>query len=184
MAEDVCPVWAGYWLACPIRKLWQNPENILSEYVKSGMTAVDLGSAMGFFTLPMARMVGDSGRVIAVDIQDKMLEKLQKRAKKKRLDSIIETHLAEDASLQLKQTVDRADFVLAFAVIHEVPDQERVFSELHAVLKKGGKLLFAEPGGHVSRESYDNSLQIAERVGFSIGRSLDIRGSNATELTG
>ena len=52
MADRVCPWWLGYFLASPIRKLVHDPRSILEAYVKSGMTALDIGCAMGFFSLP------------------------------------------------------------------------------------------------------------------------------------
>jgi len=58
MAERICPVWVGYLLASPVRKLFENPKKILGEYIKEGMTVLDLGSAMGFFSIPAARLVG------------------------------------------------------------------------------------------------------------------------------
>ena len=68
MAEEhVCPVWVGYLLASPVRKLIQNPKKLLSPYVEEGMTVLDAGCAMGFFSLPMARMVGPNGKVICGD---------------------------------------------------------------------------------------------------------------------
>ena len=183
MAEEVCPVWVGYWLASPIRKLWQNPVKILSGYVKSGMTVIDVGSAMGFFTLPMAQLVGDSGVVIAVDLQEKMLEKLNKRARKKNLDNRIRTHLAGNTSLNLSGKVDSADFALAFAVVHEVRDQQQLFLELHEVLNENAQLLLAEPTGHhVSEKAYRESIDIARRVGFCENEVLDIRGATTNIL--
>ena len=82
MAKHVCPWWVGYLLVSPIRRWFQDPEKILSPYVSEGMTVLDIGPGMGFFTIPAARMVGDSGRVIAVDLQEKMLKSLVKRAEK------------------------------------------------------------------------------------------------------
>ena len=80
MAHSVCPWWLGYLLASPIRKLIQDPDRILSPYVKPGMVALDVGSAMGFFTLPLARIVGSTGHVIAIDLQEKMIKSLRRRA--------------------------------------------------------------------------------------------------------
>jgi len=51
MAEHRCPVWVGYFLASGLRKLLQNPVKILSPYVKRNMTVLDIGCAMGFFSL-------------------------------------------------------------------------------------------------------------------------------------
>jgi len=73
MAERTCPVWVGYLLASPVRKLFENPKKILGEYIKEGMTVLDLGCAMGFFSIPAARMVGPNGKIICVDVQEKMI---------------------------------------------------------------------------------------------------------------
>ena len=58
MAERVCPWWKGYLLASPIRRWWQKPEELLAPYLREGMTVLEPGPGMGFFTLPMSRMVG------------------------------------------------------------------------------------------------------------------------------
>ena len=69
MAKHVCPFFMGYLLLNPLRKLLENPDRLLGPFVRPGMTVLEPGCAMGFFTLPLARMVGATGRVIAVDIQ-------------------------------------------------------------------------------------------------------------------
>ena len=76
MADRVCPWWLGYLLASPIRKLVYDPRSILGAYVKPGMTALDIGCAMGFFSLPLARLAGPRGKIICVDLQEKMLQLL------------------------------------------------------------------------------------------------------------
>jgi len=84
MALRVCPWWIGYLLASPLRRrLGQDPVKILSPYVREGMTVLEPGPGMGFFTIPLARLVGPSGRVIAVDLQPKMIESLKRRAAKR-----------------------------------------------------------------------------------------------------
>ena len=73
MAERVCPLWVGYLLASPIRKLLQNPKKILSPYIEEDMKVLDIGCAMGFFSIPLARLIGSNGKVICVDMQKKMI---------------------------------------------------------------------------------------------------------------
>ena len=58
MAERVCPWWVGYLLASPVRRLLENPEAVIAPHLSSGATAMDVGSGMGFFSLPMAERVG------------------------------------------------------------------------------------------------------------------------------
>ena len=78
MAERVCPWWLGYLFACPMRRWWQKPEELLAPYLREGMTVLEPGPGMGFFTLPMSRMIGPAGRIVVIDIQAKMLESLRR----------------------------------------------------------------------------------------------------------
>ena len=68
MAHRVCPWWVGYVLLFPLRRLRQNPRTWLGPLVNEGMVVLEPGPAMGFFTLDLARMVGASGRVVAVEV--------------------------------------------------------------------------------------------------------------------
>ena len=163
MASTVCPYWAGYFLLLPLRRLIHNPEKILSPYVTVGMTALDLGPAMGYFTLPLARMVGAEGKVIAADVQESMLLALQKRAEKVNLADRIIPRVCGSDSLCLKEFDAAVDFALAFAVIHEIPDACNVFKELTMALKPGALLLVAEPKGHVSTGDFAKTIEISHQ---------------------
>jgi len=166
MAEHVCPVWVGYLLASPLRKLLQNPGKILGPHVKENMSVLDVGCAMGFFSLPLARLVGPDGKVICVDFQEKMLRSLKKRAGKAGLGKRIETRLCSRDSLGLDDLGGRIDFVLAFDVVHEVPDPSRLFREIHEVMEPAARVLVAEPKGWVSAKKFEMSISIAEQNGF------------------
>jgi len=166
MAERVCPVWVGYLLLNPLRKLLESPRKVLGPYVSPGMTVLEPGCGMGFFTLPLARMVGPEGKVVAVDIQPKMLEKVRARAKRARLLSRIETRLAKGNALGLEYLAGRVDFALALHVVHELKDQAGFFQEIQAALKPGGRFLVVEPKGHVSADDFAESLEMAHRAGL------------------
>ena len=168
MAEHVCPVWIGYLLASPLRKLFQNPKKILSPHVKEGMKVLDIGCAMGFFSLPLAKMVGSAGKVICVDVQAKMIESLQKRARKAGLSDIMETRVCGQDSLGLDDLHGQIDFALASAVVHEVPDAKKFFAEIHGPLKPTAKFLVVEPKGHVSEDDFAVTIFVAERNGFTV----------------
>ena len=168
MAEDICPVWVGYLLANPLRKLLHNPRKILSPHIKEGDRVIDVGSAMGFFSIPAAKMAGNTGKVYCLDIQQEMLDTLTGRAKKAGVDSIIETRLTTSDSYNIADLKSEIDVAITFAVIHEVPDREALFHELYSALKTGGKVLVSEPKGHVSEEHFDSSLSRAVNAGFSV----------------
>ena len=182
MENHVCPWYIGYLLASPLRRLFLNPEKFLRPHVKEGMTVLEVGPGMGFFSLPLAKLVGESGQVICVDIQEKMLKNLRKRADNAGLLWRIETRLCADASLQIDDLKEKIDFVLAFAVVHEVPDTKKLFIEILNSIKSGGVLLVSEPAGHVTKEEFDITLSIAQSVGFQILDSLKINRSHSVTM--
>lgn len=179
--KHVCPWWLGYFLINPLRKYRHNPDKILDPYVRPGMNVIDYGCAMGYFSLPLARKTGKDGKVYCLDIQERMLIKLRKRAKNAKLDHLIETQLI-DRQGNIKIPERSIDFLLLFAVVHEADNQAELFKSLSALLKPGGKVLFAEPRGHVSLTSYTVSLKQAENAGLSIIKELEIANSHSSLL--
>ena len=87
---------------------------------------------------------------MAVDVQPKMVEGLQKRARRAGLSDRIEARVAPAATMALDAYDNAVDFVLAFAVVHETPSAEGFFAEAARAMKPGASLLLAEPAGHVS----------------------------------
>jgi ubiquinone/menaquinone biosynthesis C-methylase UbiE len=183
MWAQVCPWWMGYFLANPLRRLFQDPRQILGTYIKKGMIVLDVGSGMGFFSLPIADLVGEKGQVIAVDLQEKMLRSLRKRARKAGVLGRIETRQCSDHSLGIENLSGRIDFALAFAVLHEIPDIPAALTSICLSLKKGGLLLIAEPHGHVSREDFRKTISIANGCGLETAESPHIWRSHSVLLT-
>ena len=165
-SHRVCPWWLGYLLATPFRRLLQNPRKILRPWVSEGATVIEPGPGMGFFTLELARLVGPRGRVVALDIQPKMLSSLKRRARRAGLLDRIEARLIKPESMGLADLKGRADLVFAFAVVHELPRAEEFFRESYQVLKSGGKLLLSEPHPRVSEADFVRTVMLAEAAGF------------------
>ena len=182
MAHRVCPWWLGYFLLNPWRRRGQNPAKILAPYVREGMTVLEPGPGMGFFTLDLLRMVGNSGRVIAVDIQPKMLAKLKRRAAKAGLLERLDLRLASSESMGITDLAGTVDFTLAFAVVHEFRDAARFFTEVAAASKASASLLLAEPTGHVKPADFDAELKAAFSTGFELVNRPTIRRSHAALL--
>lgn len=180
--HHVCPWWMGYLLANPLRRLQHDPVGLLAPYVREGMIVLEPGPGMGFFTLELARLVGAAGRVVAVDIQQRMLAALRRRAGKAGLSGRIEARLAPPNSLAIDDLADSVDFVLAFAVVHEMPDAGAFFGEAARALKPGGALLLAEPTGHVGAAAFDAELQAAAAAGFTVAERPAIQRSTAALL--
>jgi ubiquinone/menaquinone biosynthesis C-methylase UbiE len=182
MAHDVCPWWQGYWLASPLRKLLHDPTSILKPFVREGMTVFEPGPGMGFFTLPMARMVGQSGRVVAVDIQPQMIENLRRKARRSSVDNRIECRLMESSGMGISDLAGKVDFILAFAVVHEMPDSMKFFTESFLALKRGGKVLFSEPSSHIDNSEFQKSLDLARKAGFEVESIPRIRSNQSAVL--
>lgn len=159
----VCPVELAGSLDNRIRRWVQNPEKILSPYIQEGMTVLDFGCGPGFFTIEMARLVGQSGRVFAADLQEGMLDRLKKKTQGTELGSRIVLHKTEADKIGLSE---KFDFILAFYLLHEVPDQEGFFSEIWRILKSKGKLLIVEPPFHVSRSAFEETVKKTQNAGF------------------
>ncbi|MBN1103491.1 MAG: methyltransferase domain-containing protein [Deltaproteobacteria bacterium] len=173
MAHRICPAWLGYFLLNPLRRILENPESMLSGLVREGMTVLEPGCGMGFFTLPIARMVGAEGRVVAVDIQSKMLSALGRRAERAGLSERIDLRLAGPDGLGLEEIPGTVDLAVALHVVHEVPDQASFFAEIVRALKPEGKLLVIEPRGHVSPEQMEETIFKATAAGFEIEDALN-----------
>jgi ubiquinone/menaquinone biosynthesis C-methylase UbiE len=174
----VCPWWAApFTLDIFVRRWIHDPERIVGCYVRPGMTVIEVGCGTGWFTIPMARMVGEPGKVIAVDLQQQMLDIVRRRAEKAGVAHRIELHKCQQDRLGLDV---QADFSLVFAMLHEVPDQDRLLGEVYRSLKPGGKLLLGEPPIHVTRRKFAGEVAVAEKVGFEILGLPRIRWGHAT----
>lgn len=184
MTKRVCPWWLGYFLASPIRRwlMREDPAQILAPYVRDGMTVFEPGPGMGFFTLELARRVGSSGKVVAVDVQPKMLAGLRRRAAKAGLLDRIEMRVASPESLGVDDLAARVNFTLAYALVHEMPDSPKFFRQVAVVSKVSALLLLAEPSGHVKGEKFENELKEAAEAGFVIAERPSVPHSRAVLL--
>jgi ubiquinone/menaquinone biosynthesis C-methylase UbiE len=161
----VCPVERAGSLDNRIRRWFQNPQKLLRPYIEEGMTVLDIGCGPGFFTLDMARMVGKSGQVIAIDLQEGMLQKLRAKIEGSELGERIRLHKCEAGSIGVSEQVN---FALCFYMIHELPDQRDFFEELILILKPQGQALIVEPPFHVSTSAFAATVQHARDAGFTL----------------
>ena len=168
MSEHVCPWWVGYLLLIPLRRWAHDPKKILEPYVRPDMTVLEPGPGMGFFTLDLARLVGANGRVVAVDMQPKMIATLKRRANKAGVIDRLDARVAQKESMRLDDLRGKVDFTLAFYMVHEMPSAKQFFQEASDAMKSGGTLLLSEPRGHVQDEMFVEELKQAEGSGFAV----------------
>lgn len=143
------------------------------------MVVLDVGCGPGFFSVDIAGMVGRSGRVIASDLQDGMLQILREKIEGTELQERITLHKCEKNRLGVSE---RVDFVLAFYVVHEIPNQEDFFTEIKSLLRPNGQVLIVEPPLHTSKKEFDETIRKARDIGFVAVESPKIFLSKAVML--
>ncbi len=129
------------------------------------MTVVDLGCGPGFFTIDLAFLAGPTGQVIAADLQEGMLDKVRAKISGTVLEETVILHKCEENRIGIDLPVD---FVLAFYIIHEVPDKKSFFREIFSFLRPGGKILIVEPPFHVSEAGMKKTIRLAEEEGLRL----------------
>jgi ubiquinone/menaquinone biosynthesis C-methylase UbiE len=126
----------------PLRRRIQPPDEMpLRHRVMSGMTVLEVGPGNGRYTVEMARAVGPTGKVIAVDIEPRMIERLIRRAQAEGVPNL-EAKTASVYDLPFRDAT--FDAVSMIAVISEIPDPQRALKEFYRVLKPAGTLAFSE----------------------------------------
>jgi ubiquinone/menaquinone biosynthesis C-methylase UbiE len=163
--SKTCPVEIAGGLDNSIRRFLQNPQKLLKPFIGEGMTVLDLGCGPGFFSIEIAKLLGNSGKVIAADLQEGMLEKVNKKIRGTILEQRIELHKCQSNKVGV---VEKVDFILAFYMIHEVQDPDKLFNELKSILKPNGRIYIIEPKIHVSGKSFDEMTLKLEAIGFNI----------------
>ena len=180
--DMVCPHQISFLLDNFIRRIFQKPKDIAGEYIRKGDTVIDLGCGPGYFTIDMAKMTGAGGKVIAVDLQEKMLERVGEKAAAEGLEERIVLHKTVPGKPGLDLPV-KADFILAYYMIHETGDYLEFLKDIRKNLKTGGRFLIVEPSVHVSRKKYEKLLSEVESIGYKILEKPLKKGGRSMLLT-
>ena len=162
--DGVCPWWFCFSFDNPVRKLFHNPKKMLAQYIKPADRVLDIGPGMGYFSFPMAGMVGPEGRVTALDIQEKMLQRLKYKVNKRGIKNI-DTQLYDGNIFPFK---GEFDFILLFWMYHEVHNKGGFIEEIKSAANNKTKIFIAEPIIHVPEKNFNDNLQLLLDAGFNI----------------
>lgn len=152
-----------------LRRFIYRPDRLAERYVKPGDLVLDFGCGPGFFTREFAKKAGDTGTVIAVDLQEEMLRLLREKLEPEGLMPRIRTHQCAQDSLGLSPEWDRKiDVAFAIFVVHEVPDPKKLFREIFSLLREGGIFFYSEPPFIVSGNEFRDNLALAQEAGLRV----------------
>jgi ubiquinone/menaquinone biosynthesis C-methylase UbiE len=160
----ICPHKFAFMLDNVIRRWFQHPGKIVRDFVRPGDTVIDLGCGPGFFTIEMAKQVGPSGKVIAVDLQPQMLAMVERKAKRHGVSDQVACHSCAADHIGLNA---QADFILAFYMLHETPDPRSYLSQVKDLMRPEARLLVVEPKMHVSEQTFRKLVDQAAAVGLA-----------------
>ncbi|OGJ15557.1 hypothetical protein A3K73_05200 [Candidatus Pacearchaeota archaeon RBG_13_36_9] len=158
------------------RKVMQSPRRILKHYVKKGMKVLDFGCGPGMFAMGMVDL---GAEVIAADLQQGMIDLLKGNIEKTKYEKKIKLVKCEQDEINIDEKVD---FILVFYVLHEVKDKEKLFAQLKKILKDREKMYIAEPIFHVSRNEFEEEIEMAEKQGFKVIKRPKMMMSRAAVL--
>lgn len=152
----------------PFRRLLLPPRRLTKPFVEPGQTAADLGCGPGYYTLALAEDVGPEGKVYAVDVDEKPVRALEKKARERGFDNI-EAHVSSASGLGFIGDAS-VDFVLANGLLCAMAPRhhESTVSEIARILKPGGRAYLSVargPWSHVDGAEWEKILE-----GFRIER--------------
>jgi len=130
------------WLVRPEREAEEQPEKALDALnLKPGMVVADIGAAVGYMSIRMARRVGPSGKVYANDLQPDMLDRLRQNAAKAGIANVV-TVVGDVADPKLP--ANTMDLVLLVDVYHEFSQPQQMLRKIRETLKADGRLVLLE----------------------------------------
>lgn len=121
------------------RERFRKPAEFVSTLgIGEGHKVLDYGCGVGSYTIPAARLVGESGKVYALDVHPIAIERVEKRARKDGLSNIVT--IQSDLATGLPE--EHIDFALLIDVFKSINDRMALLKEIHRILRPLGKLVF------------------------------------------
>ena len=145
MGREIAHVmgWQGAgWLERPEREREENASKLMPALdIKAGETVCDFGAGTGFHTVKLSKLVGDKGKVYAVDVQKEMITMMQRRFKQEKIGNVV---LVQNTEKDPKLPQNAIDLILMVDVYHELSYPYEAMTELVKALKPGGRMVFVE----------------------------------------
>ncbi len=172
----VCPAWGAFFLDNWLRRRLFGSRRLSRQYVRPGMVCLDVGCGPAPMLKDLARAVGPTGKVLCVDIQQKMLDRVQAKVARAGIEDRVKIQLSEPDKLEIEQ--GSVDFAIAFWMLHETPDPLAYLEHLVYCLKPDGKLLIIEPRFHVTDDQFEQYIAVAVEQGLELIEKPKVRMSS------
>ncbi|KKP98626.1 MAG: Type 11 methyltransferase [Parcubacteria group bacterium GW2011_GWD2_38_12] len=161
-----------------------SPEDVLRQIdLREGTMIGDFGAGSGHFAIAMAKIVGNYGKIFAIDVREASLESVRSRARMANLANInyIRANLEIAGATEIADGI--LDLVILITVLSQSNKKEEILKEALRVLKRGGKLLVVEwsqtgpafASSHEYRITKEDMQKIIEGVGFKLDKELDVK---------
>jgi ubiquinone/menaquinone biosynthesis C-methylase UbiE len=164
-----CPSWLTFLLENPYMNSVSGSSILIDRIdLKEGMRVLDVGCGPGRLTIPFAKHVGSNGEIVVLDIQQKMLQKLQQRLKDNNLSNVrLLLGGAGQGKIQEENFFDRAILV---TVLGEIPDKKSALEEIFNALKHGGILSITEVFPDPDFQRQNTVIRLANTAGFTLDK--------------
>lgn len=164
-----CPAWLAWMLGPGTGDKPFGRGRVMEQLaLKPGMRVADVGCGPGRLTLPIARAIGPDGEVVALDIQQAMLDRMARRLDQAGITNVRPVCGGAGEGHLPTESVDRA---LLSTVLGEIPDRERALREIHDALKPGGYLVVAEVIGDPHYQRKKKVIELGRGAGLAPGET-------------
>jgi ubiquinone/menaquinone biosynthesis C-methylase UbiE len=154
----------------PLRRKFQPPGDMpIRHGIEPGMTVLEVGPGNGRYTIETARRVGNTGRVIAIDIEPRMIERVSQRAQAEGVPNL-EARVANVYDLPFEDGI--FDAIYMITVISEIPEPERAMREFHRLLSPSGTLAFSELLTDPDYPLAQTLIDVAGKANFRVKQRL------------
>jgi len=160
-----------------------DPQSIIDQLeINSGMTVVDFGCGAGFFSLPIAKKVGEEGKVYALDVIPAKLESVESQAKTLNLINIITRRVNLEAFEGSKLEAESADWVIMKDILFQNKGKDKILEEAKRILKKGGRVLIIEWNKEDASIGPEKELRIFKETLVNLARKNSWTMDNEIEV--
>ena len=151
----------------------KHDETLLTEIgIKKGQTVLDFGCKEGNYTIAVAKIIGEKGKVYALDKEGKSLTKTMKKVNSKRLKNVVGIIPSNELEIPLRK--NSVDAVLLYDVLHKgffptIEDRKKILSSIHKVLRKNGFVSVYLTHLRQFGTTFKKAIEEIENVGFVCG---------------